>query len=346
MIRIKHQPDIEELYKVLRREKTDRPCLCEFFMHNNVVQRLADEQYRNPPDLLSYGKMLISGYKNAGYHHVTIPVWEFGTMKFVKDEVHQKESKSLNEGSVIRDRQSFEQYNWPDPEKADFSIYERIKPELPDGMKVLGLSHGGVLENVMELVGFENLCMLSLMDEELTMEIFAAVGSHLLRFFEILVQFESVGLCVVNDDWGFKTQTMLSPDAMRKYVIPWHKRIVEAVHKAGKPAILHSCGNLKEVMDDVIDDIGFDGKHSYEDEITPVEEAYDLWGDRIAIIGGIDMNFLATASIDQIKERSRNMIIKTMDKGGYALGSGNSIPEFIPFEHYLAMTSVVREFDE
>ncbi len=76
---------------------------------------------------------------------------------------------------------------------------------------------------------------------------------------------------------------------MREYVTPWHKKIVELIHEAGRPAILHSCGNLVPLWEDIIDDIGYDAKHSYEDTILPVEEAYQTYGDRIAILGGIDM---------------------------------------------------------
>ncbi len=45
-------------------------------------------------------------------------------------------------------------------------------------------------------------------------------------------------------------------------------------------------------MEDIICDMKFDGKHSYEDNIIPVEEAYRRWGGRIAILGGIDVDFL------------------------------------------------------
>jgi uroporphyrinogen decarboxylase len=178
---------------------------------------------------------------------------------------------------------------------------------------------------------------MTLMDEQLAMEIFNAVGSRLLQYYTRLLQFDCVGAVIGNDDWGFKTQTMLDTQSMRKYVIPWHRKIVEKVHACGKVAIMHSCGNLKEVMNDIIDDIGYDGKHSFEDGITPVEEAYKLWGSRIAIMGGIDVDFLCRSSEIEINKRARKLIETTFDQGGYCLGSGNSIPEFVPLNNYKAM---------
>ena len=46
----------------------------------------------------------------------------------------------------------------------------------------------------------------------------------------------------------------------------------------------------------LIDEMGYDGKHSYEDTIEPVEEAYERYHRRIAILGGIDVNFVCRAT--------------------------------------------------
>jgi uroporphyrinogen decarboxylase len=179
-------------------------------------------------------------------------------------------------------------------------------------------------------------------DPDLASEIFDAIGARLVRHYEICVQHDTVGAVIGNDDWGFKTQTMLSPADMRRYVIPWHKKIVQVAHAAGKPAILHSCGNLAAVMDDVID-IGYDAKHSYEDTIQPVEDAYEQYHDRIAILGGIDLDFVVRSEPQQVYKRAKTLLQQTADRGGYALGTGNSVPEYAPHENYLAMIAAATE---
>jgi len=128
---------------------------------------------------------------------------------------------------------------------------------------------------------------------------------------------------------------------MRKLVFPWHRRIVETAHSAGRPALLHSCGYMNEIMEDIISDMRYDAKHSFEDKILPIEESYKKWGGRIALLGGIDLDFLIRSPIPAIQERSRNMLALAQEKGGYALGSGNSIPEYVPYEKYLAMIECV-----
>ena len=43
---------------------------------------------------------------------------------------------------------------------------------------------------------------------------------------------------------GFRTATLVSPAALRRYVLPWHKRFAAMTHATGRPYFLHSCGNL------------------------------------------------------------------------------------------------------
>ena len=152
-----------------------------------------------------------------------------------------------------------------------------------------------------------------------------------------------MGLILSNDDWGFNTQSFLSLEDMKKYIFPWHQKIVEAAHAAGKPAVLHSCGNFFEMMDYVIE-MGFDGKHSYQDIIMPVEQSYEKWKSKIAILGGIDVDFLIRSPENEIMKRCRNMLERAEVSGGYALGTGNSVPAYLPEEKYLAMIRTALEF--
>jgi uroporphyrinogen decarboxylase len=219
-------------------------------------------------------------------------------------------------------------------------VFDQYAHLLPDGMKFVVPGPGGLLESAIDLVGFERLCYMLYEDEQLVQNVFDAVGCRLLRFYEICSAFESVGAFIVNDDWGFKTQTIFDPDNMRKYIFPWHRKIVTAIHQSGKPAILHSCGNIYGMLDEIIETLGYDAKHSFEDVILPVEEAWKAWENKIAILGGIDMDFLATRTPEAVAKRASHLLELTQSKG-YALGSGNSIPEFIPVENYLAMIRAV-----
>jgi len=335
-------PDFANLLAVLDRKAPKRPTLFEFFLNDPLYAKLAGVSAMPPDgDLTARFRVLIRAFDKAGYDYATV---NGSALHFPAGEIHHKETMSANEGTVIFDRDTFNRYSWPEPDALDYTGLEKAAPDLPPGMKLIVCGPGGVLENVMRLVGYEATCMMIADDPKLMREIFEAVGSRLVRHYQLAGKFPAVGAMISNDDWGFKTQTMLSPADMRKFVFPWHKKIAQAIHAAGQPAILHSCGNLALVMDDVIDDMKYDGKHSYEDAIQPVEEAYEQYGRRIAILGGIDLDFVIRSPLDQVRARSRAMLDRTKQRGSYALGTGNSVPAYVPDDHYFAMTAAALEY--
>ena len=333
------KPCFDNILKVLSCQKPDRPTLFEFFM-NPVLDELVTGMKAVTFDESNVRK--VKSFAALGYDYTTIHASSFG---FKRNTVERKESQSANEGSIITDRESYGQYVWDEPDDFYQNTIEKLAPHIPDGMKLIVMGPGGVLENVTSLVGYDNLCYMLADDPELVEIVFREVGSRLQKYYERIIDYPSVGAIISNDDWGFNTQTMLSPRHMREYIFPWHKKIVEAVHQRNKPCILHSCGNPIEVMDDITDDIKYDGRHSYEDNIIPVEDFYEKFHERIAVIGGIDVNFIVTKTPEQIKERSKKMLERTAVRGSYALGTGNSVPEYIPVDNYLAMLSAAYDFD-
>lgn len=340
MNQVHREPDFNNILKVLRREVPDRPTLFEFFMNGNVYQEAAGDP--PPPEAPAEEHLgyMARAYAACGYDYVN----SYGcALDFHAGAKTSKDTISLNDSPVIQSWEDFQNHPWPDARNADYSMLEKAAPYLPGNMKIMMSGPGGVLENVISLMGYENLCVMLYDDPELVEAVFEKVGSTLVDYYTIGAQYDTVGIIMSNDDWGFNTQTMLSPEMMRKYVFPWHKKIVEVAHANGKPAVLHSCGFMSEVMEDIIEDMKYDGKHSYEDNIVPVEEAYRRWGGRIAILGGLDVDFLVRSDEETIRRRALGMLELSQEKGGYALGSGNSIPEYIPNEKYFAMTSAVAE---
>lgn len=329
-----NDPDFANLLAVLNREAPARPTLFEFFLNDPLYRKLAGVDPKAELVGIEGPRMVMNAFLRAGYDYVTLHA---SGMHFPTTAVDHLASRSMNDMAIIFGRESYDAYQWPDPDAFDYSVLDSIGAELPKGMKIVVCGPGGVLENVMQLVGYEGLCLMMMDDPDLVEKIFGDVGSRLARYYEIAAPHPAVGALISNDDWGFNAQTMLSPEDMRRLVFPWHERIVEVIHAAGKPAILHSCGNLAPVMDDIIDGMRYDGKHSYEDKICPVEEAYELWGKRIAILGGIDLDFVCRSTPEQISARAQAMLDRSAGGGSYGLGSGNSIPHYVPDDNYLAM---------
>lgn len=338
----KRVPDFENnLLRVLKGQKPERSTLFEMLISPKHYELMAGHGLEGDTAVDKL-RLRIEAMSNAGYDYI---VCRASDLRFRRVSRERKSTRGLNGDSLIYDWDSFEKFEWPDMSKQNYSRLEDVKPYLPEGMKIMVMGPNGVLETVMDLVGYDNLCIMLYEEPELVEAIFHEVGSRFLSYYENAASADTVGMLCSNDDWGFNTQTFLPPALMRKYVFPWHKKIVQIAHKNDKPCMLHSCGYFNEIIDDVIDDMKFDARHSYEDTITPVEKAYADFNGRITVLGGIDVNFLVSKTPEEICARACNMLEMSAERGRYALGSGNSIADYVPYEKYLAMTRAALEFD-
>ena len=241
--------------------------------------------------------------------------------------------------------EEFEAYPWPDPDRCGTRSIEWYSENLPENMCLIasgGFAH--FCEYLCWLFGYETLCY-KLYDQR---DLVRAVADRLVQLYDRvidrLLEFERVRVVWGSDDMGFKNGTLISPDDMREFVLPGHKRMAEKSHAAGRPYILHSCGNLAEIMEDLIEDVDIDAKHSFEDTIESVIDDKGKYGDRIGLIGGIDVDFLCRADEDAIRRRVRETLDACQPGGGYCLGSGNSVANYIPVDNYLVMLDEGRRF--
>ena len=117
-------------------------------------------------------------------------------------------------------------------------------------------------------------------------------------------------------------------------------------HEHGKLYLFHSCGKVDALMDELIDDIGIDAKHSFEDTVVPVTEAKRRWGDRVGLLGGLDVDYIARRSEPDIRRRVRRTLEVCHPGGGYCLGLGNWVTRYIPVDHYLAVLDEARRFTD
>jgi uroporphyrinogen decarboxylase len=238
---------------------------------------------------------------------------------------------------VIRNWEDFERYPWPNAERMDFFRFEYLNEHLPEGMGLISAHGAGIFECLSWLMSYEGLCFALYDNPDLVQAVADKIGELMTDFYRHLLTLDRLIAVLQGDDMGFRTHTLIRPEDLRKYVLPWHKRIAEMVHQRGIPYFLHSCGNIVRILDDLISDVKIDGKHSFEDAVLPVHEFQALYGDRIATLGGLDINILALSSPEEVRRKTRWLIETCGSRGRYAIGSGNSIPNYVPVSNYLAM---------
>lgn len=216
-------------------------------------------------------------------------------------------------------------------------MLEYINEHLPEGMGFISSHAAGIFEHLSWVMSLEGLCLALYDDPALVQAVSDRIGTLITQFYEHLLQLDRLIVVFPGDDMGFRSGTLIAPDALRKYCLPWHKRWAQMAHERGLPYFLHSCGNLQAIMEDLIGDVRIDGKHSFEDAIIPVQEFRKQYGDRIAVLGGIDLNILSAGTPQQVRQHTRYLIETCGARGRYAVGSGNSIPSYVPVENYLSM---------
>ena len=249
----------------------------------------------------------------------------------------------------IQNRSDFEQYPWSDLPRLFWEFaapkFEMFSACLPPGMKGVGGVGNGVFEISEDLVGFQQLCYLQVDDPELFAELYVKIGDLLITLWSDFLQRFGDSYCVarIGDDMGFKTSTLMAPQTLKQHVVPQYRRIIKLIHQSNYPFLLHSCGCIFDVMDDLIA-AGIDAKHSNEDAIAPFDNWIERYSDRIALLGGFDTDLLCRLQPQQITDL-------VLEKGaeyrntarGYALGSGNSIPPYVRPENYLAMIHAAQQ---
>ena len=260
----------------------------------------------------------------------------------------EKQSRGTRQWSnehkgAIGSWRDFEEYPWPDPETMDVSSLEWAEKNLEENMKVY-LPCSAIYEFSSQVMGYEQMCYKLADNPNLVDAVINKMGELRLKQAKIYCDFDCVGMLFGGDDFGYKTSLFISKDFLVEKVFPWYKKIVDLAHNKGKLFILHSCGNLESIMDELIDDVGIDGKQSFEDVITPVTEAKRLYGDRIAVIGGMDMDFMCIANEQQIRQRVRDTLDVCMPGGGYCMGTGNTVANYIPLQNYLTMLDESRRY--
>ena len=352
------KPDWEDLVRCITRKGVpDRVHYIELFLDREIKEAICqrfsiiDHLSLNDPDYQLKREIAIQRFLGYDYVRCGLDDFEMPLDWLITDDTADNERKEgreyINEHTgPITNWEEFEKYPWPNPDKASIRSLEWYQKNLPDDMCIIG--SGGFAhfaEYINWLMGFETLCFALCENRELV----SAISNRLIDIYEksikIFLEFDRVKLIWGSDDMGFKTSLMISPEDTREFILPGHKLLAEISHDAGRPYLLHSCGQLEMIMDDLIDDIGIDARHSFEDNIEDVVTAYKKNGHRVAHLGGIDMDFICRATESEIRKRVRYTLEECMPNGGYCLGTGNSVANYIPLDNYLVMLDEGRKFD-
>jgi uroporphyrinogen decarboxylase len=231
-------PDFRRFEAVLRREgEPDRvPGYARFSqLVAPVLKRLgqrqdkadlalseAEREERRRQNRFQYARLLGHDYAGVGVRGFSFTLFARAVGKTNQGGRHY----ITGAGTMIANRPDFERYPWPNKSRLDFSTLEDAALCMPAGRKGIA-GYCGMLEIPMWLQGYyEDTSLLFYDDEPLVPDVLDAVASRIVQCLDICAAHPAVGAIQMGDDMGRRTQTMLSPDVLRKYTFSGHRRLV------------------------------------------------------------------------------------------------------------------------
>ncbi len=344
------EPDYRHFVDAVNNKRPARLPLYEHIISPTVMESILDTPFAalgagDNRDLTEFSKQYCRFFKEMTYDVVSLEVC-------ITEILPDGGALYGGKPGPIQTRSDFQNYPWHELPHLYWQhaerMFEAIAQAMLPGMKAVGGVGNGVFEIAEDLVGLEYLPFMQVDDPDLYGDVFNRIGDLMLTIWtRFLRQYkETFAVCRFGDDLGFKSSLLTNPQTIRDHILAQYQRVISTVQNAGKPFLWHSCGCIFEVMEDVIA-LGINAKHSNEDTIAPFSRWINDYSDRIGLIGGFDMDFLCQKTPDEIY----NEVVKQGTEyrntaNGYALGSGNSIPDYVPVDNYLAMVKAAQKIRE
>lgn len=234
----------------------------------------------------------------------------------------------------ITDWPKFKERITPDPDRIDWKQLEthyaswREKGWWVAGQPWFGfdISHAG-------FTGTENMLVAMLTDPEIVRDMFEHQLDISLALLEMAwdrgFTFDGIRW---PDDMGYKYKQFFSPEVYRTVLKPVHKRAIEWAHARDIPAHLHSCGDVRPLVPELLE-IGLDALNPLEVKagMDPLE-LKDSFGDRLLLHGGI--NAVLWTDPDAVHAEIDRLVPRMMEHGGYIFSSDHSVPDAVSFETF------------
>lgn len=243
----------------------------------------------------------------------------------------------------VRSRDDLDKLVFPDPD--DPKMYKNAKRVIRryKGKYAIGASlRTGIAATYMSM-GLDGFSYLLLDDPGL---INSVLGRYADWTISIVKNLKEVGVDFIwtFDDLAMKTGPLFSPIVFRDTLMPHMLRVGDAIKSYGFPWVLHSDGNILPLMDDLIS-MGISGFHPIEPSAMDIKEMKELYGDRICLIGNIDLHYTLTrGTVEEVEDEVKNCIENIGKGGGYMISSANSITSYCKIKNIQAMIRAIQKF--
>jgi uroporphyrinogen decarboxylase len=231
-------------------------------------------------------------------------------------------------------------YTFPDPAQPRFfaNIPRRIA-ERPDRFRVFPIGFS-LYERAWTLRGFQNFLMDFHDHPGFVHELLETIADYNIAQVRKALAYD-IDAVYFGDDWGQQRGLQMGPALWREFIYPALKRTYAVVREAGKCVMIHSCGDVDELFDDLIA-IGLNCFNPFQPEVMDVEALLRRYRGRLAFYGGLStQRTLPYGSIADVRAAAARLLELGRD-GGYIFAPAHSVEGDVPLENMLAFIEVVQ----
>ena len=143
------------------------------------------------------------------------------------------------------------------------------------------------------------------------------------------------------DDWGQQHGLIMGYDLWKEFVYPQLKRMYEAVISAGKRVFIHSCGDVDELFDDLVD-IGVSCFNPFQPEVMDINALYAKYKSQLSFWGGLSTQKTLPYGTTEDVRCETEYLIKMGREGSYILSPAHSVESDVPLENMLSFIEVAK----
>ena len=136
------------------------------------------------------------------------------------------------------------------------------------------------------------------------------------------------------------------PDFFRKFIQPYEKKVIDAIHAGGKFSVYHNCGFAKSLYPNYLE-LGMSLWETVSESPrgdNRLADAKAILGEKICLLGNLDqVDFLKTATPAQIAARTREIVETGKPGGRYIFSTSDYLEKPTPVENVKAMIEAAKE---